>query len=119
MRDFIGLGYSDRRPDDDQWLTTADVARLLERTPDGVRWLARTGQLTYQQTHSGVRLFRRGTVRRFVQARAEARLQRRTERLAALRPQMLRVNCEPRQLVLDFSARLKLVGSRGKGRKVA
>jgi len=101
------------------WLTTADAARMLERSVDGVRWLARQGQLPYERTLSGQFLFRAGVVQRVVAQRAVARTRNRSARLQALRPRMLRVGLEPRQLCLDFSARLSLVGSRGKGRKVA
>jgi len=118
MRSCI-LAETYRPRDDDEWLTTGDVAKVLQTTREGVRWLVREKRLTCERTRSGVRLFRRGTVRRLAIARADARLRRRAEQLAALRPRMLRVDIEPRQLSLDFSARLKLVGSRGKGRKVA
>ena len=102
-----------------QWLTTRDVARMLQLTVDGVRWLARSGGLPFEQARSGIRFFRLGDVRRLMVKRGDERIADRSARLAALRPRMLRVGLEPQQLVLDFSARLRLVGSRGKGRKVA
>jgi hypothetical protein len=103
----------------EQWLTTGDAARMLQLTREGVRWLVRQERLPCEWTHRGARLFRKGVIKRLVEARAEGRIKSRGERLAALRPRMLRVDLEPRQLSLDFSARLKLVGSRGKGRRVA
>jgi hypothetical protein len=102
-----------------EWLTTGDVARVLQISRNGVRWLVRQRRLTCEWTHSGVRLFRSGMVLRLMQQRATARIQRRGERLATLRLHMLRADLEPRQLSLDFHARLQLVGSRGKGRRVA
>lgn len=102
-------------------LTTADAARLLQVTRFGVHHLARTAQLAHERTLSGQRLFRYGLVMRLVERRAAARIQRRGAYLAAVRVHMLKVGAsgEGRQLALDFSARLKLVGARGKGRKVA
>jgi len=92
---------------------------MLERSVKGVRWLARHGRLPYEQTRSGQFLFREGIVRRVVEQRAANRINSRAQMLLAVRPRMVRVGVAPRQLELDFSARLTLVGSRGKGRKVA
>jgi hypothetical protein len=103
----------------EKWLTTGTAARMLERTREGVRYLVRTGQLTCEWTESGTRLFRKGAVRKLCERRAEERSRSREALLQAVRPRMLRVGIEPQQLSLDFRARLKLVGSRGKGRKVA
>jgi excisionase family DNA binding protein len=100
-------------------LTTGEVARLLQVTPNGVRWLVRDGRLDCARTHSGVRLFHPETVMQLVQQRATARIRSRGEMLAALRLRMLKADIAPRQLTLDFHARLTLVGSRGKGRRVA
>ena len=86
-----------------QWLTTADVARMLEVTRQGVQWLARTGALPYEATTSGQRLFREHDMLRVVARRATARL---VGRLPA-RPAPIG---EPRQLSLFGKARLQLVG---------
>lgn len=48
------------------FLTKADVARILGVTPDRVRQLANTGRLKVaQRTPGGVRLFRAADVERF------------------------------------------------------
>jgi len=83
------------------WLTTADVARMLEVTRHGVQWLARTGRLPHEQTVSGQRLFRSGDVLRLIERRATARL---VGRMPA-RP----APGAPRQLSLFGKARLRLV----------
>lgn len=103
------------------WLTTGGAARLLQVTRQAIHKLARAGQLPYEQTFSGQLLFRYGQVMKVVEQRAAARVQRRGQLLAAVRVRMLKASAdgEARQLALDFSARLKLVGARGKGRKVA
>lgn len=103
------------RPGDRTWLTTGDVAKVLELTAEGVRHLVRSQVLDCELTVKGQRLFRLVDVRRVVVQRAEARI----AGLVAIQPRMAKATIEPRQLALDFSARLKLVGSRGKGRKVA
>src|SRR2546423_8676229 len=86
-------------------LTTGEVARLLQITRSGVRWLVDAGRLDCERTPSGVRYFRAGLVMRLVAQRATDRLRQRGEILAALRPRMLRVDLEPRQLSFDFRAR--------------
>jgi hypothetical protein len=101
------------------WLMTAAAAKLLQLTPHGVHYLVREGRLACEWTHDGRRLFRLKHVLDLVDQRARARIRSRADQLRVLRPRMLRVGLEPRQLALDFSVRLKLVGSRGKGRKVA
>jgi hypothetical protein len=103
------------------WLTTGGAAKLLQMTRYGVHHLARTRQLPHEQTFSGQLLFRYGAVMKLVEQRAAARLQRRSQLLTAVRTRMLKAAAdgEARQLTLDFSARLRLVGSRGKGRQVA
>lgn len=102
-------------------LTTADTARLLQVTRQGVLKLAAAGQIPHERTYSGQWLFRYGPVMQVVAQRAAARIQRRGQLLAAVRVRMLKASAdgEARQLALDFSARLTLVGSRAKGRKVA
>ena len=84
-------------------LTTADAARMLEISRWSVRWLAREGQLSYQRTRSGVRLFWEGEVQRLVARRAAARLRR----VTAFRPKLLTFSGQPRQLSL-FGARTRL-----------
>jgi Helix-turn-helix domain len=102
-------------------LTTGDAARLLQVSRQGVHKLVRVGQLPHEETVSGQLFFRYGLVMKAVAQRATARIQRRGTMLAAVRVRMLKAAAdgEARQLTLDFSARLRLVGSRGKGRKVA
>ena len=39
-----------------QWLTTADVARMLTLSESGVRWLAREGRLKGEMTPAGQRV---------------------------------------------------------------
>jgi hypothetical protein len=82
------------------WLTTATVARMVERSPRWVRWLARHDELPCELTDAGQRLFRRDTVMAYLERRARVHQQSRHERLAALRPKMLRCSIEPRQLSL-------------------
>ena len=54
-------GRADR--DNDIPCTVADAAKLLgDVTPDGVRWLDRTGELRSMRTLSGQRLFWRSDV---------------------------------------------------------
>lgn len=90
------------------WLTTADVARLLNVTPQWVRWLARHGELSCEITEAGQRIFHRSTVRHVLIARAEAEARSRPAQLKAVRVQMLKAGLEPRQPSL-FGPRLKLV----------
>jgi hypothetical protein len=101
-------------PPDRVWMTTADVARVLELTGDGVRWLARTKRLSAERAISGQWLFRRADVRRFVLQRADERSRTREGHLRAVRVSMLKAPHEPRQLSL-FGARLRLVRSQGPG----
>ena len=57
-----------------QELLTADVARLAVVTPATVRNWANAGSLPARRTISGVRLFDRRDVERFIAAREKARL---------------------------------------------
>jgi len=82
------------------WLTTGDVARLLQVTPRGVRWLARAKRLTAERTRSGQWLFRQGDIERVMRQRGRDRMRTRGERLRDVRVQMLKVGLEPRQLSL-------------------
>ncbi len=88
------------------WLTTADVARMLDLTPRGVRWLATEGRLASQRTHSGQLLFRTPDVQRFAEKRMQVRLVGPPRRM---RPG----HAEPHQLSLVFGASLRVVGGRG------
>lgn len=86
-----------------QWFTTEDAARALERSTSWVRRLARTRQLASERTVAGQWLFRAEDVRRLADKRTAARL----AGVRVLRPKMLRVDGEPRQLpLLDRSLRL-------------
>lgn len=96
---------------DRRWLTTGAVQRALAlRSTNGVRWLVRMKRLTCEWTRSGQRLFRPSDVERVGKQRADARAASRRERLVAVRLQMVRVGCEPRQLCLRL-------GGRGKGER--
>ena len=96
-----------------QWLTTADVARALAVTVDGVQWLARSGRIFFERTRSGQRLFRQGDVMRLVEHRAKRRLAGPTIGRASTGP-----IGEPRQLSLFGKARLKLVPTTDGGETV-
>jgi hypothetical protein len=68
-------------------ITTAEAARILGRTPDTVRWMARTGRIEVAvQTDAGIRLFSRRLIEALAAERraASARLlhRARVERLA-------------------------------------
>lgn len=89
------------------WLTTADVARVLERTPRGARWIVDQVQLACTRTTSGQRLFHAIEVRQLADRRAEARL----HRVTALRPKRLGPRDGPHQMSL-FDTHLRLVRRR-------
>lgn len=78
------------------WLTTADLARALERTRSGALWIVKQADVPCDRTTLGYRLFRQRDVLRLVQHRADARLRR----VTALRPKKLGVPGEPQQLAL-------------------
>lgn len=105
----------------ERFVTTGGAAKLLQVSREGARKLALAGQIRYEETLSGQLLFRYGAVMKLVQQRAAARIQRRGQLLAAVRTRMLKAAAdgEACQLMFDFRARLRLVGSRGKGRQVA
>lgn len=92
---------------DSVWLTTGDVARLVERTPRGVRWLADEHGIASERMRSGQRLFRKDEILRLVDQRARARL----AGVTRLRPRRIGVRGEPRQLAL-FSPSMRLVKRR-------
>jgi hypothetical protein len=56
------------------WLTTGDLARLIDCTPRGARWIATQAGLACERTPGGYRLFRESDVLRLVRDRARARL---------------------------------------------
>ena len=56
--------------DDTRLLTVGEAARHLDLSPDGVRHLESTGQLTAQRTERGLRLFRLADVMKLVAKRA-------------------------------------------------
>lgn len=90
---------------DPRWLTTADAARMLERCPRLVRWMAQTGRLSHQTTQSGQYLFLKRDVDQVVQQRATARFRG----VYVGRPKRARiVPGDPRQLSL-FRPWLQLV----------
>jgi hypothetical protein len=86
------------------WLTTADVARMLAVTVHGARWLARTGQLPYEATASGQRLFQLRDVVRLLEQRGKGRLTG-VPVVRATDP------AGPRQLSLFGKARLRIVAT--------
>ena len=101
----VALGL---RPDDaPYWLTTADVARMLELSRWGVLWLVKDSQLRCERTRSGQRLFRRGDVLDLIERRAKARGRGRLARLRARRVRMLKAELEPVQLKLFTPRRLR------------
>lgn len=87
-------------PHDRQLLTTIDVARMLGVTARGVRWLAAERRLACERTRRGQALYRAEEIVRVVVQRAQARTWNRRQLLAALRPRMLHVGLDPRQLSL-------------------
>jgi len=86
------------------WLTTGDVARMLERSPWSVRWMARTGRLACERTRSGQALFYEREVLRLCDQRARARLRS----VYVGRPKRWGPPGEPRQQSL-FRAPLKVI----------
>jgi hypothetical protein len=92
--------------------TTGDVARVLQVTDEGVRYLVRDGQLACERTPAQYRLFRETEVLDLAAKRNRARLRS----VTALRRKRIGVRGGPRQLAL-FAPRLRLVG--GKTAKAA
>jgi DNA-binding transcriptional MerR regulator len=52
------------------YILTAEAARLLDLTPNGVRVMERRGEIHAERTPSGVRLFDRTVVQRVARTRA-------------------------------------------------
>lgn len=90
-------------------LTTADAARVLRVTAEGVRYFITTAQLPYERTQSGQYLFQQDDVLQLAAQRAQVAL-------SPIRPRMIRARRQPRQLsLLKFlgevkTPRLRLVG---------
>jgi len=91
------------------WLTTEDVARVLDVSTRWVRWLARARELPCEVTESGQRIFRRDAVRRVLIQRAEVQARNRPARLRAVRVRMLKAGYEPRQLSFLHGLGLRIV----------
>jgi hypothetical protein len=79
-----------------KWLTTADVARVLERSPRGARWIVEQASVPCQRTPSGQRLFWPSAVQQLATQRMEARLRN----VKAFRPKRLGVRGQPHQMSL-------------------
>jgi len=109
------LDWTLATPLDPRWLTTADVARMLERTKRLVRWLARTGRLPHETTHAGQYLFLKRDVDRLVAQRATARFRG----VYLGRPKRARyLPGDPRQLAL-FRPWLHLVATGARKEMIA
>jgi excisionase family DNA binding protein len=70
----------------DDLMTATDAGRILGVSVDMVRVLARNGDLPFQSTVGGVRLFKRADVDALARARAQRKL-----RQAKTRPKLRRV----------------------------
>ncbi len=81
-----GLILAEQYSPSGRWTTTGDVARALQMTLEGVRWLVRDGQLNCTRTRSRLRLFHESDVLRLEQARAKARLAGKLPRRPKLGP---------------------------------
>lgn len=57
----------------EQWLSSADAARLLGVVPATVRSMERSGRLPARRTAGGIRLFRQEDVERLARERAGER----------------------------------------------
>ncbi len=60
----------------EQWLSSADAARLLGVVPATVRQMERSGRLPARRTTGGIRLFRQEDVERLARERAGDRDER-------------------------------------------
>lgn len=102
-------------------LSTADAAKELHVSRWRVLQFAEQGDLPCELMRSGQFVFKLKDVRRLRDVRADQAARSRDERLRLVRCRMLKVAAsgDAQQLLLDFSTRLRLVGSRGKGRQVA
>ncbi len=59
-----------------KYLLTAEAARVIGITPNGVRVMERRGELPAERTESGVRLFDRTVVQRVARERERERRER-------------------------------------------
>jgi hypothetical protein len=93
-------------------LCTADVARVLGITANGVRWLTNTGELTCLRTLAGQRIFHRQEVLRYVERRTAKKFRRleRLAQLARLRPRMVKAGLSQRVLEQGEVLRAKTFG---------
>ncbi len=64
-----------------EFLTVLDAARLLDRSPESVRVYEKAGKLRAIRTKSGIRLFRRQEVERFLAERTKHQSRKLSERL--------------------------------------
>jgi hypothetical protein len=105
-----------RRADDELLMTTSHSAKFLGVGLETMRRFGLTGVVPTVPTSSArLRLFKKGDLRRFHEARAEARLRRARRQLAEVQPVMLKAGLKPRQFDL-FGPKLRIVrgGSRDK-----
>lgn len=63
-------------------LTTSEVAKRLECSPDNVRRLEREGKLPAEKTSSGQRLFNSTIVDHLAQERTQAKIQKQAAKAA-------------------------------------
>ena len=97
------------RAEDGLLMTTTDAARYLDVTHEAMRRFGLRGVIPYVKTSSPrLRLFLKGTLRQFHEARAEARLRRGQRQLAEVHPVMLKAGLKPRQFDL-FGPKLRIV----------
>lgn len=107
------------RAEDGLLMTTTDAARYLDVTHEAMRRFGLRGVIPYVKTSSPrLRLFLKGTLRQFHEARAEARLRRGQRQLAEVHPVMLKAGLKPRQFDL-FGPKLRIVGSVGSCQKAS
>jgi|KBSSwiStaDraftv2_1062776.scaffolds.fasta_scaffold243019_4 Predicted transcriptional regulators len=86
--------------------TTGDVARALEVSREGVRYLEREEQLPCVRTRAGWRLFHKRDVLRLVERRTEARLRG----VRRFRPKKYGPRDGPQQLSLFRPQRVENLG---------
>jgi hypothetical protein len=83
--------------------TTGDVARALDVTREGVRYLVREARLQCRRMPNGLRMFEEAEVLRLAQSRDRARL----HGVRVLRPKKFNVRGEPSQLSLFGLTKVK------------
>lgn len=92
----------------DEPLTTGDVARGLQMSPEGVRYLVRDAQLRCRLTPKGWRIFQPADVARLDQQRLMARLAGKLPARQKLGPRG-----QPRQMSLP-GTQLRVIGGHGR-----